>query len=121
MDGQTVAAALDAAGGEARVRLAGLRRDLAAIISTADTSSDDEHDPEGTTAFERAQVQALIDAAVQQLLDLDDAQGRLDAGRYGICEACGAVINPDRLAARPSARTCIACARRSGSSARAAF
>ncbi|HEX3827482.1 MAG TPA: TraR/DksA family transcriptional regulator [Sporichthyaceae bacterium] len=121
MDGQTVAAALDEATAQARARLAGLRRDLAAIIEASDTATDDEHDPEGTTAFERAQVQSLIDATVEQLRDLDDARGRLDAGRYGGCEACGAPIDPDRLAARPMARTCIACARRAGRPARSAF
>ena len=112
MDGQTVGATLDEATAEARERLAGLRRDLAAIIEAVDSATDDEHDPEGTTAFERAQVQALIDAALEQLRELDDARGRLAAGCYGICERCRAAIAPARLAARPTARTCITCARR---------
>jgi RNA polymerase-binding transcription factor DksA len=120
MDGQAVAAALDEATADALARLAGLRRDLAAIIDASDTASDDEHDPEGTTAFERAQVQSLIDATVEQLRDLDDTRGRLRAGRYGDCEACGAPIDPDRLIARPTAHTCIACARR-GRPARTVF
>ncbi len=122
MDGQTVAAALDEATADARARLAEACAGTSPRSSRRpDTASDDEHDPEGTTAFERAQVQALIDATVEQLHDLDDARGRLDAGRYGGCEGCGAPIDPDRLAARPMARTCIACARRAGRPARTAF
>ena len=33
-------------------------------------------------------------------------------GTYGRCEVCGQPIAPERLAARPVARTCIACASR---------
>jgi RNA polymerase-binding transcription factor DksA len=108
----SVSASLEAATCEARIRLGALRSDLAAIIDAADTATDDEHDPEGTTAFERAQVQTLIDSTVEQLHELDAAQRRLGSGTYGFCEGCATAIDPERLAARPSARTCITCARR---------
>lgn len=78
------------------------------------TNIDDEHDPEGATiAFERAQVAALIDQARARIADVDRALIALAAhGRdaYGRCERCGEPIAAGRLAARPSARTCIACA-----------
>ena len=35
----------------------------------------------------------------------------VESGAYGRCETCGAEIGSERLAARPSARTCITCAR----------
>ena len=41
--------------------------------------------------------------------DLDDvavALERLDQGTYGTCEACGAVLPDDVLAAAPAARRC---------------
>ena len=44
------------------------------------------------------------DALEQQLL-------RISQGTYGICERCGAPINPDRLAVLPDATLCIECAR----------
>lgn len=42
------------------------------------TSTDDEHDPEGTTiAFERAQVRSLLDQAKTDRAALQDATARL--------------------------------------------
>ncbi|WP_433030613.1 TraR/DksA C4-type zinc finger protein [Actinomycetospora sp. CA-053990] len=31
------------------------------------------------------------------------------AGTYGVCERCGRPIAPERLEARPAARTCVTC------------
>lgn len=74
-------------------------------------ATDDEHDPEGQTiAFERAQVAALLQQARARLTDLDVAAKRAAAGTYGFCEECGQPIAPERLEARPAARTCILCA-----------
>lgn len=78
----------------------------------ADTSTDDEHDPEGVTAFDRAQTRALIESTIARLLDLDDAEVRLVAGTYGTCERCGEPIGEERLEARPTAKTCVGCASR---------
>lgn len=103
-------ALLDERRREALERLALLRQDLERIFAAADTATDDEHDPEGVTAFERAQTQALIDATLASLADLDRAGARLDAGTYGRCEGCGEPIAPARLSARPTATTCMACA-----------
>jgi RNA polymerase-binding protein DksA len=93
-------------------RLASLEREQADIIAAAQSAnSDDEHDPEGATiAFEREHAGALARQARQHLTDIDAALARLEAGRYGICERCGTPIGPARLAARPAAATCIACA-----------
>jgi DnaK suppressor protein len=90
----------------------GLERDLAALFEASRSSNaDDEHDPEGNTiAYERAQLTAVLDATRRRLADLDDALARLAAGAYGICERCGRPIPPERLAVRPSARTCVTCA-----------
>jgi DnaK suppressor protein len=95
-------------------RLASLEREQADIIAAAQSAnSDDEHDPEGATiAFEREHAGALAGRARQHLADIDAALARLDAGRYGSCERCGAPISPARLAARPAAATCITCAAR---------
>jgi RNA polymerase-binding transcription factor DksA len=91
-----------------------LTMDLAGIISASmSVATDDEHDPEGVTiAFERAQVAANLERARGRLEDLDWAITQLSEGTYGRCERCGQPIAPERLAARPAARTCIACASR---------
>ena len=95
-------------------QIADLTRDHAGIIeASASSNADDEHDPEGATiAFEREQVSALLRQARERLADLDRALEQLGDGTYGICESCGEPIAPERLAARPAARTCIACASR---------
>jgi DnaK suppressor protein len=100
----------------AEARLAALRRDFEAIVSSSASAAgaDDEHDPEGSsTAFERQHVAALLDQAAQHLAEIARAEGRLEDGSYGHCERCGRPIAADRLAARPAATTCIACAARS--------
>jgi DnaK suppressor protein len=89
--------------------LAGSLSDI--VSNTEGANADDEHDPEGSTiAFERAQVSALLDAARLHLDALDAALARLSSGTYGECQRCGGAIAPERLAARPDAVDCIACA-----------
>jgi DnaK suppressor protein len=97
---------------EAGAEVATLERELRELFEAARSSNaDDEHDPEGSTiAYERAQLTAVLAAARQRVADLDDALRRLDAGTYGVCESCGAAIPAERLAVRPSARTCVGCA-----------
>ena len=97
---------------DARAQIASLDADFAAIVDASrDVAADDEHDPEGATiAFERQQVDAIRTQAIRRLADLDHALEQLAEGSYGTCEACGKPIAVERLAARPSARTCISCA-----------
>jgi DnaK suppressor protein len=83
--------------------------DLAEAASAAGT--DDEHDPEGATlAFERQHTAALLDQARDQIAAIDAALAKLDDGSYGTCERCGRRISDERLIARPTAGTCVACA-----------
>ena len=93
-------------------RLANLTDDYESVVAASrDTNADDEHDPEGATiAFERSQIGALVRQARHHLEEIDAAVARADAGAYGVCEGCGEAIGPDRLEARPVARTCIRCA-----------
>jgi DnaK suppressor protein len=82
------------------------------VAASASSNADDEHDPEGATiAFERQQVVALLEQARQRLADVEAALARRDSGDYGRCAECGRPIGAERLAARPSAPTCIDCAR----------
>ncbi|RXR25449.1 TraR/DksA family transcriptional regulator [Oerskovia turbata] len=97
---------------ETEVRREALRRDVAGIVEASkDSNADDEHDPDGATiAFERAQVGALLRLAEQQSAEAEAALARLDAGTYETCETCGGPVGQARLAVRPTARRCIACA-----------
>ena len=104
-------AALAAARDSAQARLAALERDFGGSVAAArDAGTDDEHDPEGATlAYERQHVAALADAAREDLAEIQAALARLADGSYGTCQACGQQISPERLAARPAARTCVGC------------
>jgi DnaK suppressor protein len=80
------------------------------VAGTAASNADDEHDPEGSTlAFERARVSALLSQERAYLAELERAADRVADGTYGVCTRCGAAIAPERLAARPAARTCVQC------------
>jgi DnaK suppressor protein len=94
--------------------IATLGGELAGIAAaTADSNIDDEHDPEGTTvAFERAQLATVLEQAQLRLVQIDEADARLRAGRYGSCERCSAPVGDERLSAIPTARLCMACASR---------
>jgi DnaK suppressor protein len=97
---------------EATAEVRALDDDLRRLFEASRSSNlDDEHDPEGSTvAYERAQLTAILDATRQRLADLDEALAKLETGTYGRCERCGRPIPADRLAVRPAARTCVACA-----------
>jgi RNA polymerase-binding transcription factor DksA len=105
-------ARLSAERDDAAATMAALRRDFAAMVAASeDSNADDEHDPEGATVgFERAQLAATIELTRSRIEDLDRALQSVAAGTYGTCESCGGAIGAERLAARPAARTCIACA-----------
>ena len=93
-------------------RLSALEREYQGIVEASrSANADDEHDPEGATiAYERQHVMALLGQARDQIADIDAALRRLSDGSYGRCERCGRPIAPGRLAARPTAVTCISCA-----------
>ena len=96
-----------------QVRMQALERDFADIAEAASSAgTDDEHDPEGATlAFEREHAAALLSQARERLAAVDAALDRIERGGYGICQRCGQPIGEDRLAARPTATTCISCAK----------
>jgi RNA polymerase-binding transcription factor DksA len=94
-------------------QIAALQHAFDDIVAAAeDVSTDDEHDPEGhTIAWERQQTAALLASAREHLAELDLAVRRIEGGEYGRCEVCGSAIAAERLAALPTARTCVTCAR----------
>jgi RNA polymerase-binding transcription factor DksA len=92
-----------------RARTAQLDDDMAALIAASrDSNADDEHDPEGQTiAYERSQLSAVTSQTRDHLEEVEAALERVAAGTYGSCEVCHRPIDPARLEARPTARTCV--------------
>ena len=91
----------------------GLQRNYDGIVEAVRLiSTDDEHDPEGSTiAYERAQVWSLLQQANDELALLDRALERLADGTLTTCTTCGGPIAPERVLALPGVLTCIRCAR----------
>ncbi len=98
-----------------------LMRTFDELVAAADLEPpDDEHDPDGTTAYERAQVTSLATSSRTRLDDLDRAITALDGdgdgdsdgtgGGYGTCEVCGRPIGRERLEAVLGTRRCVTCA-----------
>ena len=56
---------------------------------------------------------ALRERWEQKLDELRKARSRLRAGQYGVCESCGASIDPERLDVMPQVVRCIVCQRES--------
>ena len=64
-------------------------------------------------AIERENDEVLLkieESVTEELMQVRNALKRLDAGEYGICEACGEEISIGRLKAMPFATLCLACA-----------
>lgn len=52
----------------------------------------------------------IVDVRQEKLAKMIEAERKLEAGTYGLCEICGAGIGEARLAALPFAIHCIRCA-----------
>jgi RNA polymerase-binding transcription factor DksA len=91
-------------------RLSSLERTFEQMVDAADLEPpDDEHDPEGTTAYERAQVTSLAAEARVRLAELDRALAEIDGQDYGVCRRCGQPIGLPRLQALPATTRCVRC------------
>ena len=55
-------------------------------------------------------LEGLDEASRAEVAAIRTALSRIEAGTYGACSRCGAEIGRVRLAALPSATTCVACA-----------
>ncbi len=92
-------------------QLAGLERTFADLVASADVEpADDEHDPDGTTAYERAQVTSLAVVTRERLAEVDAALASVGDAGYGACSACGGPIGIERLEALLGTSRCVGCA-----------
>ena len=105
---------------EIRKRLEAERRRLAELtgtLSVPNGESEAEPSPEpgdydqhpadmASDTFERAKDLSILLGMEAKMADVARALERLDAGTYGVCEACGQPIGEARLEAWPAARFC---------------
>ncbi len=95
-----------------------LKRELRQVrnqIATLEKATSTEPDyglGEGDPAITRRQVdRALLERLRERAETLELAVSGIGKGTYGICELCGDLIHPDRLAVLPDTRLCVHCAR----------
>ncbi len=94
-------------------QLAGLVRSFEDLVQRAEVEpADDEHDPDGTTAYERAQVSSLAASARKHLAEIDGALATIEDNRFGRCQQCDMPIGMARLEAVPGTTRCVRCASR---------
>jgi len=76
--------------------------------TTGELSNYDNHPADsGTELFERGKDLALNEHAEKELEEINEALHAINDGTYGICVACGADIDYDRLLAVPTADHCV--------------
>ena len=67
--------------------------------------------PDAAIVMENDEILRAIDeTARSELSHINHALERVAAGTYGVCEGCGAMIDPERLRVVPYATHCRACA-----------
>ena len=71
----------------------------------------DEINPEedGTDAFMRLQTLEQVSSQHQIIANINEALRSIEKGTYGVCDACGELINKQRLMVLPFAHNCIKC------------
>lgn len=110
-DAEATRAGLEAERARVSERLAGLVQNVEDLFAAAELEPpDDEHDPDGTTAYERAQFISMAEAARARLAEIDAALAALGRGSYGTCAVCGEPIGAERLEALPGTSRCVRCA-----------
>lgn len=83
-------------------------KDLKAGQTSTDEETDDIVD-RANNSYNRELMFALSDTERGQLIAVDEALQRIEAGTFGQCMNCGKEIGDKRLEAVPWARYCIQC------------
>lgn len=89
----------------------GLRRGLrdeTESASLGELSDADQHPADtGTETFNRERDMGTLESIDSELSEVQAALERLEAGTYGVCEACSRAIPAERLESLPATRFCV--------------
>ena len=100
----------DAVGRQLQDRLAQLQRRIGAIEGDL-RSAHDRDWPERANELQNDEVlEGLDEMGLREVRQIRGALKRIEDGHYGVCAACGQPIGAARLAAVPTAVTCLQCA-----------
>ena len=79
-----------------------------AVNTVVDESTDADSNEVADKIEEFETNFSIAENLKKELVDVNDARAKIEAGTYGICEISGEEIEEERLQANPSARTCMA-------------
>jgi RNA polymerase-binding transcription factor DksA len=97
---------------ELRAELVSGMSELDELQQLANDGAGDDQADAGNKTFERQQEQFLLNNKQELIAQTQRAIERIDAGTYGRCESCEALIAKARLQAFPSATLCVTCKQR---------
>ena len=93
-----------------RVILETSRRADAEIEALRAAVRDPEFEEGAQSEHEQFTLARLTETQRHEILQIDAALARIEAGEYGVCRDCGGEIDPRRLQALPYAVLCTECA-----------
>jgi DnaK suppressor protein len=93
-----------------RIILETSRRADAEIEALRAAERDPEFEEGAQSEHAEFTLSRLSEAQRREILQIDAALARVDAGEYGVCRDCSTDIDPRRLAALPYALLCTDCA-----------
>jgi RNA polymerase-binding transcription factor DksA len=92
-------------------RLAVLLRRAGAIEVDLQRPHDLDWQERATEVENDEVLEGLDEMTLEEIRQIRTALQQIESGRYGICSSCGRPIGAARLAAVPSASTCVTCSR----------
>jgi len=92
-------------------RLAGLLRRVGKIEGDLKQPHDRDSEERATELENDEVLEGLDEMTLREIEQIRTALKRIESGSYGMCSTCGRPIGAKRLAAVPSASTCVACTR----------
>jgi RNA polymerase-binding transcription factor DksA len=99
----------DAVRGRLEGRLASLLRRVGKIEGDLQQAHDRDWQERATELENDEVLEGLDEMTLEEIRQIRAALRRIESGTYGICSTCGRPIDPARLAAIPSATTCVGC------------
>lgn len=80
------------------------------VTEDSELSRYDNHPADAATELLDAELRTALRGSHEYTIkEIEDALKKMEANTYGICEACGGEIDPERLEVIPYARYCIKC------------
>jgi DnaK suppressor protein len=83
--------------------------DQSIVAERPEATSFGKEDEVATQSLEIERRLILTLRTREQLAEIQHALNKLMNGTYGLCDACGSLITPERLEALPQASLCLPC------------